>query len=34
MKKGIQNAKAVILKLGPVLIKVTNHRLEVAREEQ
>ena len=34
MKKGIKNADAIACKLGPVLIKVTNDRLEVAREEK
>ena len=34
MKKGIQNADRVIHKLGPALIKATNHKLEIAREEQ
>ena len=31
--KGIRNADAVACKLGPALIKVTNLRLEVAKEE-
>ena len=34
IEKDIQNADAVAHKLGPLLIKTTNHRLEVAREEQ
>ena len=33
MKKSIRNANAVARKLGPALIKATNHKLKVAREE-
>ena len=33
MKKGIQNVDAVARKLRPALIRATNHRLKVAREE-
>ncbi len=34
MEKGIWNADAVIHRLGPVLTRATNQRLEVAREER
>ena len=34
IEKGIQNADVVAHKLRPASIKATNHRLEVAREEQ
>ena len=34
MEKDIQNADTVVCKLGPALIRVTNHRLEVAREKK
>ena len=34
MEKSIRNADVVTRKLGPTLIKTTNHRLEIAREEK
>ena len=34
MEKDIQNADAITHKLGPASIRATNHRLEIAREEQ
>lgn len=34
MKKGIKNADAVARKLGLALIRVTNHKLEIVREER
>ena len=33
IEKDIQNADAVTRKLGPTLIRATNHRLEVARKD-
>lgn len=34
MEKSIQNANAVARKIGPALIRWTNHRLEDARKEK
>ena len=34
MKKDIQNADAVAHKLRPASIRITNHKLKVARKEQ
>ncbi len=34
IKKDIRNADAVARKLGPVLIRATNQKLEVIREEK
>ncbi len=34
MKKGIKNADTVARKLGPVLTRVTNQKLEVVREKR
>ncbi len=34
MEKDIRNSDAVTRKLGPTLTRVTNQRLEVAREER
>ncbi len=34
IEKGIRNADAVACKLGPALIRATNQKLEVAREER
>ena len=33
MEKGIKNAETIACKLRPALIRATNNRLEVAREE-
>ena len=34
MEKDIRNADVVTCKLRPALIKITNHKLEIAREER